>query len=293
MAAQEEAKKKRGSSEDQSRRTKTYTQNGSWPTHACLAFEKGLQLCERQRHRGRNVVADALRELARRRIAQDLHQRIRENLEGWRLTSSDLRQFSSMATVNAVAFSPDRKIVATARRMEQTNYGIPGTGSRLEQRLQRKAPLSALPSVPNGKIILTGSEDQTAAPLGRDYRKPARTLSHQGAITAVAFSPDGKRVLTGSKDQTARLWDATTGIAIGQPLEHKGEILAVAFSPRQLIGCDRQRTIRLESRESDAVNQLVQCATSKPGAVAFRPDGRQFLWLGAASSERGEANPGM
>jgi len=47
----------------------------------------------------------------------------------------------------------------------------------------------------------------------------------------VAFSPDGSTVLTGSYDYTARLWDARTGQARGEPLKHDGFVFSVAFSP--------------------------------------------------------------
>jgi tetratricopeptide (TPR) repeat protein len=38
-------------------------------------------------------------------------------------------------------------------------------------------------------------------------------------------------VLTGSEDNTARLWEAETGHAVGQPLRHELPVTAVAFSP--------------------------------------------------------------
>ena len=40
-----------------------------------------------------------------------------------------------------------------------------------------------------------------------------------------------KTVITGSWDVSVRLWDATTGKPVGQPLAHKGRVSAVAFSP--------------------------------------------------------------
>ena len=56
---------------------------------------------------------------------------------------------------------------------------------------------------PDGKTVLTGSDDNTArvwdAATGQPIGPP---LTHQGPVGAVAYSPDGKTVLTGSGDRT-------------------------------------------------------------------------------------------
>ena len=66
---------------------------------------------------------------------------------------------------------------------------------------------------PDGKTVITGSEDNTArlwdAATGRPLGPP---LTHQGEVRAVAFSPDGKTVITGSRDKTARLWDVAAAL---------------------------------------------------------------------------------
>ena len=71
---------------------------------------------------------------------------------------------------------------------------------------------------PDGKTVLTGSNDKTArlwdAATGQPLGLP---MMHQDGVRAVAFSPDGKTVLTGSEDKTARLWDAATGRPLGLP----------------------------------------------------------------------------
>jgi WD40 repeat protein/tetratricopeptide (TPR) repeat protein/tRNA A-37 threonylcarbamoyl transferase component Bud32 len=133
---------------------------------------------------------------------------------------------------------------------------------------------------PDGKTILTGSQDNTArlwdAASGQPVGQPMR---HQFGIPSVAFSPDGRRVLTGSDDKTVRLWDAATGQSIGRPLQHQDAVSAVAFSP------DGKTAL---TGSSDKTARLWDVATSKPigkplehggavRAVAFSPDGKIAL----------------
>jgi WD40 repeat protein len=41
---------------------------------------------------------------------------------------------------------------------------------------------------------------------------------HKNWVLCIAWSPDGKLLLSGSKDGELRLWEPTTGKAIGNPL---------------------------------------------------------------------------
>ena len=80
---------------------------------------------------------------------------------------------------------------------------------------------------PDGKRIVTASEDKTArlwdAETGKPIGEPLK--GHEGAVSSAAFSPDGKRIVTASADKTARLWDAETGKPIGEPLKgHDGSL---------------------------------------------------------------------
>ena len=77
---------------------------------------------------------------------------------------------------------------------------------------------------PDGKRIVTASEDKTArlwdAEAGKPIGEPLK--GHNSAISSAAFSPDGKRILTWSSDgmvTPARLWDGATGKPIGEPLK--------------------------------------------------------------------------
>ncbi len=71
---------------------------------------------------------------------------------------------------------------------------------------------------PDGKMILTGSSDNTARLWDAETARPVGPpLQHGDTVDSVAFSPDGRTVGTGSLDRTARLWDVAAGNPKGPP----------------------------------------------------------------------------
>ncbi|MQY03772.1 WD40 repeat domain-containing serine/threonine protein kinase [Actinomadura macrotermitis] len=65
-------------------------------------------------------------------------------------------------------------------------------------------------------------------------------LGHTGAVIAVLVSPDGRTLASAAYDSTVRLWDVTTGRAVGSPLTVDSSTMVefLAFSPdgRTLAG---------------------------------------------------------
>jgi WD40 repeat protein/serine/threonine protein kinase/tetratricopeptide (TPR) repeat protein len=101
---------------------------------------------------------------------------------------------------------------------------------------------------------------------------------HGDMVYSVAFSPDGKTILTGCADNTARLWDATTGGPVGQPMEHSDVVLRVAFSP------DGKTILTLSEDWKawlwDAAGQPLERPMVPSGQIiniAFSPDGKTIL----------------
>jgi predicted NACHT family NTPase len=63
---------------------------------------------------------------------------------------------------------------------------------------------------PDGKMVVTGSNDKTAKLWDAASGACRATLSgHSDCVWVAAFSPDGKTVVTGSYDKTAKLWDTS------------------------------------------------------------------------------------
>ncbi len=161
--------------------------------------------------------------------------------------------------------------------------------ARLKAVFSHESPVAAAAFSPNGKFVVTGSDDRTARLWNTATGKPVgRLLHHPGPVWSVAYGPDGKTVLTGCDDGAARLWDVATGQAVGSPLRHEGVVMAVAYSPDG-------RTILTGS--ADNMARLWDVATLRPigqpfvhqdsvRAVAFSPDGRAILTGSEEASAR-------
>lgn len=72
---------------------------------------------------------------------------------------------------------------------------------------------------------------------------------HKNGVWSVAFSPDGKRIVSGNEgNNTLRLWDAETGLPIGEPFKgHQFRVSSVAFSPdsKGIVSGSEDNTLRL------------------------------------------------
>src|SRR5439155_392060 len=83
---------------------------------------------------------------------------------------------------------------------------------------------------PDGRLLATGSKDNTARlieiPSGREVAR----IPHGGTVRSIAFSLDGRLLATGSADNTARLLEIPSGREVAQ-IPHGGAVYMVAFSP--------------------------------------------------------------
>jgi WD40 repeat protein len=141
---------------------------------------------------------------------------------------------------------------------------------------------------PDGRRILSGSNDKTMILWDRETAQPIRRFKeHGGAIQSVAFAPDGRRAASGGIDKIVRLWDLESGDPIGELRGHSECVFGVTFSPdgRRLASCSgavgpwnsTDSTVRLW--DVGTRRELRQLEGHKGGTVslAFSPDGRWLL----------------
>jgi hypothetical protein len=123
---------------------------------------------------------------------------------------------------------------------------------------------------PDGKQLLSGSEDQTlklwdasTGNLIREFKAhdaKAFPKGHRDAVYCLAFSPDGKTVASGGADRTIKLWNVADGAVL-----------------RELVN----PAIKVDAGEP---------APAQPGyvyAVRFTADGKKLLSAGHAPGRKG------
>ena len=144
-------------------------------------------------------------------------------------------------------------IVAFAARREAQNQFQEATGMRLASEAQ-----SMLSRTRPGGDVRAFQQLAVAASLAPDsvygaiYSATARSSELLKIVetpaNAVVFRLDGASLATAEADGTVRLWDADTGLPVGEPLRgHTDWVTDVAFSPdgRRLATSSRDHTWRL------------------------------------------------
>ncbi|MHC1777551.1 MAG: caspase family protein [Lentimicrobium sp.] len=140
----------------------------------------------------------------------------------------------------------------------------------------------------DGKLLATGSKDQTIKLFETTYFNELRTLPnvHSDDITSLKFSPDNKFLVSGSKDKSVILWDLGTNDDLSTFTGNLKKINAVAFSPDSKLiasGSDDGIIIVWDIlNPQKPVSRLVGHKGAVTG-IDFTPDGR---FLGSSSKDK-------
>ncbi|KAE9390723.1 WD40 repeat-like protein, partial [Gymnopus androsaceus JB14] len=148
--------------------------------------------------------------------------------------------------------------------------------------------LSGVPFLPKDSVILQQFISQLEKSLvvcrGQKYSWPSQQAvitGHTSNVNSVAFSPDGKRIVSGSSDKTVCIWNAETGMIIGEPLQgHRDYVNSVAFSPdgKRIVSGSSDNTVCIWNAETGMIiGEPLQGHRDSVRSVAFSPDGKRIV----------------
>ncbi|MGW2584599.1 nSTAND1 domain-containing NTPase [Streptomyces virginiae] len=192
--------------------------------------------------------------------------------------------------VNAVAFAPDGRTLATA--------GSDGTVILRRVADRRTIATFTLPGrvravafSPDGSTLAATSTDgparlwDTSAGGGGGTPLPASTAGAR----AVAFAPDGRSLAVAGADGTIGLWDTAGNHGASASLTgHTGRVNALAYAAdgRTLVSAGADRTVRLWDVAGRRTTATLTGHSDDVNGVAYTPDGTTVVSAGGDGTTR-------
>lgn len=159
-------------------------------------------------------------------------------------TGECLRTLNAGRRVWSMEFSPDGATMATASE-EQVGLWDASTGQFRGSLEGHARHVRSLAFSPNGRLLVSGSEDQTVRVWDLERAQCVATLrGHSSFVWTVTFSVDGETIASGSDDKTVRLWNRR-GEALRTFQGYANHVFAVAV--------DRASTVLASGSEDHAV----------------------------------------
>ncbi|MCE9616478.1 MAG: WD40 repeat domain-containing protein [Lentisphaerae bacterium] len=190
-----------------------------------------------------------------------------------------------MGEVNAVAFSPDGALLASAADDATIKLWQVPSGNLVRTLVGHGKDVRAIAFSPDGRQLVSASKDDSVRMWNvSDGRQAYIFGTSQPEARTVAFSPDGKIVASAGGNQEENplliLWDATNGVPRQVLTWHTREVRAVTFSPDGLwlasAGLDATIILWQVGTNGTVSHVRSVAAGSAVHAIAFAPDGQQL-----------------
>ena len=180
--------------------------------------------------------------------------------------------------VDAVAFSADSRIIATASWDRTVRLWNPATGQLIRTLHGPDGALSCIAIAPDGRVAVSG-RDKTVTIWDSTGHLIQASADHQRTVTALAFSHDGRRLASGGEDGSVIVRDATTSRAMNISHITKAFVYALGFSPddTQLAIAFGAGFVSLHDLRTGRKDRgLGSPGRLRVNALAYSPDGQSL-----------------
>lgn len=189
-------------------------------------------------------------------------------------TGQFLRTFTTAESVDAIAFLPDGKMLASSGG--GPDYLIELWNAQTSERLATFTGhtwiVDTIAFSPDGKTLISGGWNDTIKVWDVETGESRVTLrGHLGWAGVVAFSPDGHTLASGSSPHTIQLWDMDSQRYKTTLEAYAFEVWGLIFSPDgQLLVSGSTEEVLIWGVHTGELHARYQ---NWYGAIAFSPDG--------------------
>jgi eukaryotic-like serine/threonine-protein kinase len=137
-----------------------------------------------------------------------------------------------LAAVNAVSWSPDGRLIASASDDTYVIVFDAATGKRRVLYTGHTKEVKTVDWAPNGRLIASAGQDGTVQIWDANTGRTLLTYrGHSDRVNSVAWSSDGLFIVSGSEDKTVQVWNSSNGSLIFNFKGHTAGVLCVGWEP--------------------------------------------------------------